>query len=269
MIFSTYLHARDAFIRASQRHLPSTIIAAEQSVNRFTANERLEIIKEIVHEQNVVEHDDFLQILFFAIEYHDQRVANNWNIIKYLIEDKKVCPGKVILEEYEYEDSWGQPRWEVYQNLIIDFILRQFDFDTYVDSRRGPIILEYLLKHDGTNSLLEQFMKYYIGDGTADSQMKILPLRLNRQTFGVIRNFAEHFGKQFQWYHNTKMMLSFLNQLGLKYDYQHLTNHEKNLLMEIMDLLQEYLEKALNERKQIGSDLPIPGELASLVFEYF
>ena len=75
MIFSTYLHARDAFIRASQRRLPSTIIAAEQSVNRFTANERLEIIKEIVHEQNVVEHDDFLQILFFAIEYHDQRIV--------------------------------------------------------------------------------------------------------------------------------------------------------------------------------------------------
>ncbi len=64
-------------------------------------------------------------------------------------------------------------------------------------------------------------------------------------------------------------MLSFLNQLGLKYDYQHLTNNEKNLLMEIMDLLQKYLEKALNERKQIGSELPIPGELASLVFEYF
>lgn len=257
MIFPNYLHVRDAFIRAS---LPRTIFHNSR-ITQYTAEQRLEIIKKVIETNKVSLHDDFLQILFFAIEYHDSRVADNWSIIKYLIKEKKVCPGKVIMEEYEDEDIWGQPRWGVHQNLIIDFIIRGNRY----------FILEYLLRHEaannkyGKNSLFEQFMKYYIGDGTINSQkMRNLPSR--KHSLGIIRLFAEHFGKQFRWYHNTKMMLSFLNQLEAIC--QDLTEDNKYILMGIIDLLQGYLEKALNERKQIGSELPIPNELANIVLNY-
>ena len=260
MIFPTYLHVRDAFIRASS---PRTMFHNTR-ITQYTAEQRLDIIKKVIETNKVSLHDDFLQILFFAIEFHDPRVANNWDIIKYLIKEKKVDPGKMITEEYEDQgDFWGRTRRVVYQNLIIDFIIRGNKYS----------IMDYLLRHEaannkyGKNSLLEQFMKYYIGDGTAGSQMKILPLR--KHSFGIIRLFAEHFGKQFRWYHNTKMILSFLNQLGTKHEYQNLTEDNKYILMGIIDLLQGYLERALNERKQIGSELPLPNELAELVLNYF
>ena len=109
-------------------------------------------------------------------------------------------------------------------------------------------------------------MKYYIGDGTTDS--KIIPMQLNQYYVNIILLFAEYFAKEFKWYDNTKMMFSFINQLEIKYECCTRNNNKKSLI-EIIHTLQEYLDKALDERNQVGLILPLPNELVNLIVEYF
>ena len=240
MIFPNYLHVRDAFIRAS---LPRTMFHNSR-ITQYTAEQRLDIIKKVIETNKVSLHDDFLQILFFAIEFHDPRVANNWDIIKYLIKEKKVCPGKVIVEEYE--DEWEGDKLETY---IIPFIIRG----------NHNAILKYLLRHDHDDRLLEQFIEYYV------YRLGILNLQLNKHTIKTIRLFTEHFGKRLKWDDNMGDIYSFINSLLIR---RSVDSNNGVIIEEIIELLQGYLERALNDRKQIGSELPIPNELANIVLNY-
>ena len=238
MIFPNYLHVRDAFIRASS---PRRTMFSNTKITLYTAEQRLDIIKKMIEINRVSLHDDLLQILFFAIEFHDPMVANNWNIIKYLIKEKKVCPGKVIVEEYEEGDK--------FETFIIPFIIRG----------NYNAILKYLLRHDHDGDILEQFIQYYVYN------LGILNLQLNEHTTKTIRIFAEHFGKHLKWDDNMDKIQFFIQIFQIR---SSVDSNNGVIIEEIIELLQGYLERALKQRKQIGSELPLPDELVELVLNY-
>lgn len=229
MIFPTYLHVRDAFIRASS---PRRTMFSNTRITLYTAEQRLDIIKKVIELNKVNDHDDLLQILFFAIEFHHSMVANNWDIIKYLIKEKKVNPGKVIVEDCGNLET-----------SIFPFIIKG----------NHNAILKYLLRSDDADSIVETFINRFV------DRLGVLCFQVNQHTIKTIRIFSEHFGNQ--------LKLSDLKKIDLFKDILkiHSRIDDNNDLYEIIEILQG----VFNEIKKITWELlPLPDELIELVLNY-